>query len=150
MPNWCNNSVTVYGPEDARLQFRKKLRLRIDLQRQAYKRAIAMIVSEVVEPSLSEFSLAKLKTMILENNPLCPETTVRTLTLLWNNYDKSLFQKNEEQITDLWKKFSTDFISFDEKNKAFSGFVSKLEEEPTIKEEEILDFSLLYPFETWL
>ena len=126
MPNWCNNSVTIYGPEDARIQFKKKLRSRIDFQSQAYKRAIAIIVSEVVEPSLSEFSLAKLKTMILENNPLCPETTVRTLTLLWNNYDKSLFEKNVEQITDLWKDFSTDFVSYDERDKGFSMFVSKL------------------------
>ena len=147
MPNWCSNSIKVYGSPEDRYNFRKRLRKEDHNVYSAIRRALAMIVSEVVEPTMIEIHKAHLLKMVQNNEPL-NEANMRVLSSIWSNFDKSVFEKNAEELDQVWRDggFHRDHIPYDNKDKSFSSFLKRVDpEEQEGGLVETLDFCVFVP-----
>lgn len=147
MPNWCSNSIKVYGSPEDRYNFRKRLRKEDHNIYSAISRALAMIVSEIVEPTMIDIHKAHLLKMVQNNEPL-NEANMIVLSSIWNNFDKSVFERNAEKLEQVWKdgNFHNDHIPHSQKDKSFAAFLCLTE--PEVEEEgsvETLDFCVFVP-----
>ena len=145
MPNWCSNSIKVYGSPEDRYNFRKRLRKEEHIVRSAIRRALAMIISETVEPTVIELHKAHLLKMLENNEPL-NEANVRVLTSIWNNFDKSVFDRNAAELESIWKEggLHSDYIPHSKKDKSFAGFLECVDPD-TSEVTETLDFCTFMP-----